>query len=228
MRILVFDTETTGKPKNYRAPITDLENWPRVIQLAWELLDTDGQDWLTLTQESHLVKPDGWVIPTEPFWIENGFNTEKSMAEGLPLNVILEKLLNHMAQVDVIVAHNMAFDYPVLAAEMLGLQVKAAPRERVKVCTMESSIHVCKIPFGHGGRFKKGPVNYKWPKLEELYRFLFKRDFEGAHDAGADVLACRECFIELVKRKVILLPRTTAELVADAQNLIGEIQQTLK
>ena len=25
---LIFDTETTGLPKNFKAPITDTDNWP--------------------------------------------------------------------------------------------------------------------------------------------------------------------------------------------------------
>jgi hypothetical protein len=32
---LFFDTETTGLPSNYKAPATDLNNSPRLVQLAW-------------------------------------------------------------------------------------------------------------------------------------------------------------------------------------------------
>ena len=39
---LFFDTETTGLPKNWKAPITDLENWPRLVQLAWLVYDNIG------------------------------------------------------------------------------------------------------------------------------------------------------------------------------------------
>lgn len=30
-----FDTETTGIPKNWEAPVTDLSNWPRMVQIAY-------------------------------------------------------------------------------------------------------------------------------------------------------------------------------------------------
>ena len=40
---LVFDTETTGLPKQYNAPLTDFDNWPRLVQLAWQLHDDKGQ-----------------------------------------------------------------------------------------------------------------------------------------------------------------------------------------
>ena len=36
---LIFDTETTGLPKRWDAPITDTDNWPRCIQIAWQLHD---------------------------------------------------------------------------------------------------------------------------------------------------------------------------------------------
>ena len=39
---LIFDTETTGLPKNWRAPISDTENWPRCVQLAWQVHDEIG------------------------------------------------------------------------------------------------------------------------------------------------------------------------------------------
>ena len=39
---LFFDTETTGLPKNYKAPASDLNNWPRLVQLAYHLYDNDG------------------------------------------------------------------------------------------------------------------------------------------------------------------------------------------
>ena len=34
---LIFDTETTGFPRNKKAPLTDFDNWPRMVQIAWQL-----------------------------------------------------------------------------------------------------------------------------------------------------------------------------------------------
>ncbi len=72
---LVFDTETTGLPIRYDAPMRDVSNWPRVIQLAWALYDSKAN---LVEQKVDLIKPDGWEIPREAFWIENGFSQEKS------------------------------------------------------------------------------------------------------------------------------------------------------
>lgn len=45
----------------------------------------------------------------------------------------------------------------------------------------------CAIPGNYG---------YKWPRLEDLYRKLFGRNFAGAHDAMSDIQATKECFFE--------------------------------
>ena len=64
---LVFDTETTGLPRNFNAPITDVENWPRVVQLAWQIHDADG---VLVEQKDFLIKPVGFNIPIKAEEIE--------------------------------------------------------------------------------------------------------------------------------------------------------------
>ena len=68
---LFFDTETTGLPANWKAPVTDVDNWPRVTQLAWQVYDEDGK---LIRERCELIKPDGWVIPDEEFFIENNMS----------------------------------------------------------------------------------------------------------------------------------------------------------
>ena len=57
---LFFDTETTGVPKNYKAPITDLDHWPRLVQLGWILCDEQGSE---LQTGNDIIKPNGFIIP---------------------------------------------------------------------------------------------------------------------------------------------------------------------
>ena len=57
---LIFDTETTGLPKHDKAPLNDFDNWPRVVQLAWQLHDAEGR---FIEAQNHLICPDGFVIP---------------------------------------------------------------------------------------------------------------------------------------------------------------------
>jgi len=202
MNILFFDTETTGTPKNYKAPMTDLENWPRVIQLAWEKTDDSGN---VLSNSEVLIKPDGWVIPMEKIWIDNGFHTDISNDKGIAMPDALDSFVTDLNECDVMVAHNMGFDHPILGAEMIRYKKRANNPARTKICTMERTVDVCKVPFPNRGRFNS-KQGWKWPKLEELYQFLFNQGFEGAHQSGNDVTACRLCFFELVKRGIISLP----------------------
>lgn len=192
MKFLFFDTETTGKPLRYGASYTELDNWPRVTQLAWLLADLEGT---VLDQRNDLIKPDGWEIPKEQFFIDNGMSTERSMELGVPIDGVIENFMGVKYEADVLVAHNLAFDHPVLWAEII--RSGREPRSgMLKVCTMIKSTSYCNIPKAKG----KGA---KWPKLEELYQVLFGKAFDGAHDALADITATKDCFFELVRLGVI-------------------------
>jgi DNA polymerase-3 subunit epsilon len=211
---MFFDTETNGKPANYKAPMTQVDNWPRVIQLAWSLTNLENTE---LTWGNYLIKPDGWEIPCEAthgkdaeFWIKHGFDTLKSLEFGVPIHDACYGFIADLQSCDVLVAHNMAFDYNVLGAEMVRLGLRS-DRVPARICTMEQTTNFCKIPYA--GRRDTRPwvkQSYKWPKLEELHRKLFGKDFDNAHDAGGDVSALRSCFFELVRRKVITLDQLTA------------------
>ena len=192
MKLLFFDCETTGVPKDYKASYEDVDNWPRVISLAWLLCDCDGN---VIHQQHELIKPNGWQMPTEKFWIDNGFSHEKSVADGLPIEDVLEMFIACKEQASALVAHNLSFDHRIVWAEIIraGREPK---RGMEKYCTMMKSTSYCRLPAKRG---------FKWPKLEELYTVLFEKCFDNAHDALADVIACKECFFELVKRGVIHL-----------------------
>ncbi len=191
--------------------MTDLENWPRIIQLAWEYADETGQVHDT---QKFLIKPDGWEIPSTAthgekakFWIENGFSTEQNEAEGMPMADVLDHFIDHLNVCDVIVAHNFNFDYPITGAEMIRYKKKPVSNPgRTKICTMQTTVGIVKAPFPNRGRFNS-KQGYKWPTLDELFKHLFNKSFEGAHDAGNDVAACRLSFFELVKRGHLALPQ---------------------
>lgn len=192
MYVMFFDTETTGRPINYKAPMTKLDNWPRVIQLGWQMVDYDTEE--VLTEHGYLITPDGWAIPKEKFWIDHGYSTEKNEVEGHEMPGVLDKFIKDLAQCEMMVAHNISFDYPVLGAEMIRYGKKLGRRVK-QFCTMNASTDVCQLPGKYG--------NYKWPKLEELFKHLFDNEMTGAHDAGSDVTACRLCYFEMVNKGII-------------------------
>ncbi|NLV32198.1 MAG: 3'-5' exonuclease [Acidobacteria bacterium] len=189
---MIIDCETTGLPRSWKAPVTDLENWPRVIQLAWALYD--GTDAL-LESVVRLVRPDGFTIPHEAQRVHH-ISTERALLEGRGLREVAADFSSAAARAEVIVAHNIKFDEKVISAEYLRLNQELPFRSKKRICTMERSTEYCRIP---------GPYGYKWPTLSQLYRALFQSDYQEAHDAGADVAACARCFFEL-KRLGVLVP----------------------
>lgn len=192
--IIIFDSETTGKITDYKASAEDFTKFPRIIQLAWSVYD-QGKE---IKRVCKLIKPDGWTVPNEKFWIENGFTQEKNTAEGYPLKEVLEEFVQDRLKSKYSVAHNISFDSKIIRSEMFRASIKADFTSK-KVCTMMGSIKYCNIPQPTNKNRKK------FPSLTELHYHLFKSNFQNAHDAMSDVDACAKCFFELLKRKVIVL-----------------------
>lgn len=197
-KFLFFDCETNGLPIDYKASYEDVNNWPRVLSLGWILADESAT---VINRAYHLIQPNGWQVPTEEFWTRNGYTQARCEAEGVPITSVLEQFYVDKARADVLVAHNINFDHRIVWAEFIRNSLQ--PRSgMLKICTMMKSTAYCRLP-GKGGR-------PKWPKLEELYRHLFKKEIDGAHNAGADVEACMQSFFELVRLGVITLENRDA------------------
>lgn len=196
---MFFDTETTGKPRAYKAPMAQLDNWPRVVQLAWSISDPAG---ITRVERSHMIKPDGWTVSTEQFFLDHNLSTERCEAEGSPLAGVLDEFLMDLQDCEWMVSHNLEFDYNVLGSELIRAGKRSARKPR-RICTKEASTQWCAIPFEGARRYPGSRQSFKWPKLEELHHKLFSRPFENAHDALGDVRALRDCFFGLVQHGVI-------------------------
>ncbi|MBB6462316.1 3'-5' exonuclease [Flammeovirga kamogawensis] len=190
---LFFDTETTGLPKNWKAPMTEVDNWPRVIQLGYQLYNTNQE---LVKEYAQLILPDGWVVPKEKFWIDHGYSTEQNEKEGIPMPNAIQEFIQDIEKSQHIIAHNLSYDHNVLGAEMIRYN-QFTRHKTNKYCTKDLTVDFCKIPGNYG--------KYKWPKLEELHQILFKENFDGAHDALNDVRATARCFFELLNRKEITL-----------------------
>jgi DNA polymerase III subunit epsilon len=187
---LFFDTETTGVPRNYKAPVTDVNNWPRLVQIAWVVADEHGNEMASV---EYIIKPDGFTIPKEAEKI-HGISTEQALASGVDLILVLSEVAAAIAQASLIIAHNIAFDEKILGAEFLRAGQDNVLNSKQRLCTMQASTNYCKI---------SGPYGYKWPTLEELHKKLFKTSVVGAHHALVDVQACARCYFELKQRQVI-------------------------
>lgn len=189
MKILFFDTETTGLPIDWNAPISDLNNWPRLVQIAWQVYDVNGN---LLGEHEYIIKPVGFTIPPKASAVHK-ITTEKALDAGLDLLTILTVFLSSVKSSDLIVAHNYRYDYNVMGSELLRNGLENVLKEKEHICTMNASTDFCKI---------SGPYGYKWPKLEELYKILFNDSFN-AHNALDDIRATARCFWELENKNII-------------------------
>ena len=187
---LFFDTETTGLPKNWKASITDVDNWPRIVQLAWQYYDNNGQ---LIMEQERIIKPVGFTIPTQASDI-HGVTTERALSEGIDLKEALLEFADVLSVATHLVAHNIDFDHSVTGAEFIRTNIPLDLFSLNRVDTMKSTTDLLKLP----GRF-----GFKYPNLTELHNYLFQEGFDGAYDALVDVRACARCFFELQKQGVL-------------------------
>ncbi len=211
---LIFDTETTGLPKTWSAPITDTDNWPRCVQIAWQLHDEMGN---VLEHQDYLIQPQGYDIPYDAERI-HGISTDLAMQQGVELATVLEKFNIALSKAKFIVGQNLGFDVNIMGCEFHRLQIPSqmAQMPVLDTCT-EVTAELLKLPGGRGGKFKL-------PTLTELHHYLFGVGFNEAHNATADVEATTRCFLELLRRGVY----TAQDLLSDNNyiNLFRESNPT--
>jgi DNA polymerase III subunit alpha len=192
---LIFDTETTGLPGSWSAPITDSNNWPRCVQLAWQLHDLDGK---LINRGNYIIKPEGYSIPFNAEKV-HGISTDRAMREGHDLKEVLDIFFADVDKATYLSGHNIEFDINIMGAEYFrkgyGDQVLTS---KLSLDTKDLATDYCAIPGGKGGKFK-------WPTLTELHTKLFGVAFDEAHDAAFDVDATAKCFFGLIQNNVIRL-----------------------
>lgn len=186
---LVKDTETTGI-LNYKAPLGH-PSQPHIVQLGAQLYSDDAK---VKGEINLLIKPDGWTIPAEAQAI-HGISTEDCEKYGVPIRTALAMFNTWLQFKPLLVAHNIDFDSFMIETEANRLGKESILAGLEQYCTMKHSTDLVKIP-----NVKRG--DFKWPKLIETYRFLFNEDFDGAHNAAADVLAAARVYFELQKRGI--------------------------
>ncbi|MFA5300389.1 MAG: 3'-5' exonuclease [Lutibacter sp.] len=188
---LFFDTETTGLPKNYKAPVTDFDNWPRLVQLAYIYTDETGN---VIETGNFIIKPEGFEISEEVSKI-HGITHEIALKKGKNVKKVLKKFSAFVLNAKIIVGHNVSFDRKIIGSELLRNEFEDVLHGKERICTMFSSTKYCNIPNQYG--------NAKWPKLQELHFKLFNENFEDAHDAFNDIKATVKCFFELKRLEII-------------------------
>lgn len=193
MKIIVFDTETTGLPKSRRAQIQHTWLFPHVVQLSWLVYDTGKNKIEKL--EDHIVKlPEHMTIPEESTKI-HGITNEQMLKEGKGMSFILKQFMSDLSICKIIIAHNINFDKKIIDVECFRHQYRLLSSYRkTEFCTMKNSIQVCKILKKNHEKFR---CKFKFPKLIELHEKLFESKPNNLHNALIDILVCFRCFYKL-------------------------------
>jgi DNA polymerase III epsilon subunit-like protein len=182
MKLLIFDTETTGLPKSRQPSTTGPNIWPHIVSISWVILESDTNK--IEKERSYIIKPLNWEIPEESVRI-HGINQEKAIKHGEDLAKVLGEFLGECF--DALVAHNLEFDFNVLHnAIQWDLEIPFKSIHRPMYCTMELSRTICNLRSMFG--------KPKAPKLSELYEHVFKRspDKDSLHTSIYDVLILTE------------------------------------
>jgi len=195
--ILVFDTETTAFPSP-SLPVNHL-NQARIVQLAWILLD---EQFVERACFNSLIQISVATRITEGAFKVHGISEMDCRNYGMPIEQAIQPLLYQTRTSSVIVGYNISFDSKMLDIECEN--IFGLTDERWfgcgMFCVMEAMTPICQLPFANG-RKGHGSQRYKWPTLQEAYQFAFEQQFEGAHDALADVRATARIYRWLKERE---------------------------
>jgi DNA polymerase III epsilon subunit-like protein len=209
MRVLVFDTETTGLPKSKIINPDTLNLWPHIVQFSYVIYDTVLND-IVETCDSIVKLEDGITIPEDSTKI-HGITDEISKKNGIEIDLILEDFFYHLRNVDLLVGHNVSFDINMIKVELLRiiyenhLNISDEEIKTIKYnlhfltnyknifCTLQGSIELCNIKAIN----KFGKEYIKFPKLLELHQKLFESTPNNLHNSFNDILVTLRCYIKL-------------------------------
>jgi len=209
MRVLVFDTETTGLPKSKIMNPDMLNLWPHIVQFSYVIYDTILND-IVESKDTIVKLKDGIIIPEDSIKI-HGVTNESSQKNGTNIEFILNEFFYHLRDVDLLVGHNISFDINMIKVELLRFIYE--PKYNISeneskaykynlhfltnykniCCTLQESIDLCNIKATD----KCGKEYIKFPKLLELHQKLFESTPNNLHNSFNDILVTLRCFMKL-------------------------------
>lgn len=160
--------------------------------MAWLLVDEEFNE---LDSYKEYLKIDG-KFDINPKAAERNGLTAEVCDKGVDRVGALIKF-NSVACGNKLIAFNLWFDSQMIDLETkLYCELNSIYNWKLDgFCPMLHMTDICRLPHPRGWKGK-----YKWPKLQEAYRFCFGEDFEGAHDALADVRATARVLQWIIKQ----------------------------
>lgn len=189
-KYIVFDVETTGLPKNFNNSPKLFNLWPRIVQFSWIIVDNEK-----IKEKSYIVKPENYIIPLESTKIHNISNKE-AILNGIELEKVLHYFEEDCKNTNLLIAHNAKFDTNIILSSCykINKDVDFIKNKKI-ICTMKNTTKLCSLP---------GKYGFKYPKLQELYFFLFnKNPTEKLHNSLEDSRVTLKCYKKLLEMKLI-------------------------
>lgn len=207
MRVLVFDTETTGLPETKIINPDTLKLWPHIVEFSYIVYDTDENDIVESFDTIVKVKEDV-IIPKESITL-HGITNKISAKDGRDIDIVLNNFFHQLQNVDLMVGHNVSFDINMVTIELLRLinddnivkEEKMGYKQNLHFltnfkyiyCTLKESIILCNIKSVN----KFGKEYVKFPRLNELHEKLFESTPNKLHNSFNDILVTLRCFMKL-------------------------------
>ena len=195
MKVLVFDTETTGLPTERNPSIMDVDKWPHIVQLSYVLYDSESKQLLEYAD--NLIKISLNIEITPGSEAIHHISHLMCQSQGISINDALNCFNKSLDKADVVVGHNISFDKRMIMVESkrLGKYQRFTINgiKKPEYCTMKNSVDLCKIEVTAG----TGETYFKFPTLSELHNKLFGNLPKGTHNALADVLICLRCYTQM-------------------------------
>jgi DNA polymerase III epsilon subunit-like protein len=193
MKVLIFDTETTGLPTERNASILETKKWPHIVQLSYILYDTKTKTVISCSD--NIIKINDEVIISEDSIAIHHITRDLVKEKGICILEAIDRFNECLLKCDIVVGHNISFDKRMMMVECIRNKkpqyFTTKGIRKSEYCTMKNSIEICKIPVIN----KDGEQYFKYPKLSELHNHLFNSIPEGLHNAMADVLICLRCYV---------------------------------
>ena len=129
MRVLIFDTETTGLPKSRSINPDSLHLWPHIVQLSYIIYDISDNDICVI--EDNIIKiADGVDISQESSAI-HGITNEISKSGGVDLNQVLSGFFGALKNVDILVTTQDDID------SMTHIKITKAVKLKIRIINKE-------------------------------------------------------------------------------------------
>lgn len=194
MKVIVFDTETTGLPPFRSSPNnSNAHQWPYIVQISFIIYDTSLNKLMT-SYDAIVKVPNDVDIPEECANI-HGITKEISSRQGYDICDVLNIFKTAIENCDVIVAHNIEFDLNMILVETLRNKINVECLfTKNRCCTMLSSKELCNIKTVG----KSGKPYIKYPSLKEMHNKLFETIPKNLHNSYIDTIICLRCYYYLI------------------------------